>query len=51
MVSFFAAVAVGDQPGVGLAAPPDDGPPYAGASGVACLRGAAGEMLELILRS
>jgi len=51
MVSFFAAAAVGDQPGVGLAAPPDDGPPYAGASGVACLRGAAGEMLELILRS
>ncbi len=30
------------------AAPPGDGPPYAGAVNVACRRGAAGEVLELI---
>lgn len=30
--------------------PPDDGPPYAGATAVDCVRGAAGEMLELISR-
>jgi len=50
MVSFFAEPIAGERPGVGLAAPPDDGPPYAGASGVACVRGAAGEMMELISR-
>jgi len=50
MVSFFAETIAGVQPGALLAAPPDDGPPYAGASGVACVRGAAGELLELIRR-
>ncbi|TFG86383.1 MAG: hypothetical protein E4H19_05835 [Chromatiales bacterium] len=30
--------------------PPDSGPPYAGANGVDCVRGAAGELLELINR-
>lgn len=50
MVSFFAETTAGEQPGAVLAAPPDDGPPYAGASGVACVRGAAGELLELIRR-
>lgn len=28
--------------------PPDTGPPYAGAAGVECVRGAAGELLEII---
>jgi len=50
MVSFFAAPMASERHRVGLAAPPDDGPPYADASGVACVRGAAGEMLELISR-
>jgi len=55
MVSFFEKMIAGERTGVGLVippydGPPDDGPPYAGASGVACMRGAAGEMMELIRR-
>lgn len=49
MVSFIAKRAASEQPGV-LPAPPDDGPPYTDASSVACVRGAAGELLELISR-
>jgi hypothetical protein len=50
MVSFFVETSAGDRPGVEFATPPDDGPPYAGGSSVACVRGAAGEMIELISR-
>lgn len=48
MVSFHALASPADQPATGQVPPPDDSPPYAGASSVACVRGAAGEMLELI---
>jgi hypothetical protein len=49
MVSFYAR-SPSDSATSGLSAPPDDGPPYAGANGVSCVRGAAGEVLELISR-
>jgi len=50
VVSFHlkSATAVGAD---GQALPPDSGPPYVGASGAHCVRGAAGELLELIHRS
>ncbi|MEQ1800477.1 MAG: hypothetical protein ABL989_01025 [Gammaproteobacteria bacterium] len=47
MVSFFSP-----GPGVGdstnLPSPPDSSPPYTDATGVECIRGAAGELLEII---
>ncbi|MDP2323360.1 MAG: hypothetical protein Q8N51_04935 [Gammaproteobacteria bacterium] len=49
MVSFCARMSSGGVAGA-LSAPPDDGPPYTGANGVGCVRGAAGELLELISR-
>ncbi|MEO7385517.1 MAG: hypothetical protein ABIX37_01135 [Gammaproteobacteria bacterium] len=49
MVSFLTSATNGPS-GPGYAAPPDNGLPYAGAKGVACVRGAAGELLELIHR-
>jgi hypothetical protein len=50
MVSFYVGATAGEPSVAPPSAPPDDGAPYAGASGVACMRGAAGEMLELIRR-
>jgi len=47
MVSFHLKPASGARAD-GLAAPPGNGPPYSGASGALCVRGAAGELLELI---
>lgn len=47
MVSFHIR-APSDGPGLSPTDPPDNEPPYAGASSVACVRGAAGELLELI---
>lgn len=44
MVSFVET----EPDGADGVAPPDDGPPYAGAARVACRRGAAGELIELI---
>jgi hypothetical protein len=49
MVSFYAATPPGGT-GSRQATLPDDAPPYAGGSGVDCVRGAAGELLELIYR-
>ena len=49
MVSFCLNSASGEV-GNRQTAPPDDGPPYVGANGVECVRGAAGELLELIRR-
>ena len=51
MVSFLAQAAAVEQAGGSPLNPPVDGPPYAGASRVACVRGAAGELLELISRT
>ena len=48
MVSFFTPASPGDAAGAELSAPPDNGPPYTGATGVECVRGAAGELLEII---
>ena len=48
MVSFVAGHT--DEAGADLAPPPDEGPLYGGASGVRCIRGAAGECIELIYR-
>lgn len=50
MVSFFAKATDAQQAGTSLFNLPEVAPPYAGASGVACVRGAAGEWLELIIR-
>ena len=50
MVSFFAQASAVEQAGGSPLNLPMDGPPYAGASSVACVRGAAGELLELISR-
>ncbi len=47
MVSFFAPMTAGEE-GNNLSVPPDSGPPYSGATGVECVRGAAGELLEII---
>lgn len=47
LVSFYAPESTGDSAG-SLGAPPDSAPPYTGATGVQCLRGAAGELLEII---
>jgi hypothetical protein len=49
MVSFWLKPVSGST-GNRQTEPPDNGPPYAGASGVDCVRGAAGELLELIAR-
>lgn len=50
MVSFVGELPAG-VPGLRLAAdPPGDQAPYTGAGSVACLRGAAGELLEVICR-
>jgi len=49
MVSFYAAASSGGT-GKRQTTSPDAGPPYDGASGVDCVRGAAGELLELIYR-
>lgn len=50
MVSFFAQASAVEQAGGSPFNLPMDGPPYAGASSVACVRGAGGELLELISR-
>lgn len=47
MVSFYAPEAPAG-PGTVLTGPPDSNPPYTGATGVECVRGAAGELLEII---
>jgi hypothetical protein len=47
MVSFHLKLATG-VPGSARTLPPGGGPPYSGASGVSCVRGAGGELLELI---
>lgn len=47
MVSFCSPASAGTAVRA-LSAPPDGGPPYAGASAVECVRGAAGELLEII---
>jgi hypothetical protein len=49
MVSFYVTTASSGA-GSRRSAAPDDGPPYVGANGVDCVRGAAGELLELISR-
>jgi hypothetical protein len=49
MVSFCLKPAPGGT-GERRTEPPDNGPPYADATGVDCVRGAAGELLELIAR-
>lgn len=50
MVSFDLKATAG-QDGSSRTPPPDAGPPYADATAVDCVRGAAGEILELISRS
>jgi hypothetical protein len=50
MVSFIATASAAQPAGTSLTELSDLGPPYADASGVACVRGAAGELLELINR-
>ena len=47
LVSFFTPASAGHVAG-SATAPPDGGPPYAGAMGVECVRGAAGELIEII---
>ncbi|MBL8202483.1 MAG: hypothetical protein JNK40_16070 [Chromatiales bacterium] len=47
MVSFCSPALAGNGR---ASAPPDSIPPYAGATGVECVRGAAGELLEIIFR-
>jgi hypothetical protein len=49
MVSFFMPSTVDDAHDR-LRAPPDGGPPYTGATHVECVRGAAGELIEIIRR-
>ncbi len=49
MVSFYVRSPSG-RTGSRHIPPPDSRPPYAGATGVDCVRGAAGELLELIHR-
>ena len=48
MVSFITRESAGIRFPSGLADPPNDDPPYANALSVSCVRGAAGELLELI---
>lgn len=48
MVSFLTRDGAGSVSLSGKADRPNDDPPYAGARGVRCVRGAAGELLELI---
>lgn len=47
MVSFYTPASPADA-GAGFSAPPASGPPYTGATGAQCVRGAAGELLEII---
>jgi hypothetical protein len=44
----FCTPASATAAGPGVKAPPDSSPPYTGATGVECVRGAAGELLEII---
>jgi hypothetical protein len=47
MVSFFTPASTVNG-AAGVQGPPDGSPPYAGATGVECVRGAAGELIEII---